>query len=338
LYIECDNFDAAFHFSVEEYFTQYASSQEHSGEYFCEPIIMIWQTGKCVMLGSYQTAEAEINLQFARENGIQVVRRCSGGGTIFTDSGTLLYTMILPNLKEQYPQQTSKEILAASVVDLLNKTGISARQEGRNDITVDGKKVSGMAQYVRNNRVCSHCSLLYDTNLEMLTQVLHVDQEKIQSKAIRSIRSRVTNLKNYMSAPLSTQDFKELIKQNLFKKYDITKYNLTENDIARINKIYHEKYANPSWTYGRSPKFSFRNTKRFQGGRVEIFLDIANGIIDSCSIRGDFLGTVPIRTLEELLENKSFQYKAVDDVLYQVDLTSYFGDITKEQFLSCMFD
>ena len=330
LYIETERKDAAFHFSVEEYFMR--------RPHFDEPIMMIWQTGKCVMLGSFQVAGAEMDMNYAREEGIQIVRRSSGGGTIFTDSGTLLCTIILPCEEERDPWQIAKDMLAGPLIDALNKIGISAKPEGRNDITVDGKKISGLAQYVRNGRVCSHCSLLYDTDLETLARVIQVDEEKIRSKAIRSIRSRVANLKDYMDNPLSTRDFWDLLKHKLFEERNVLEHTLSGHELTGIEAIYHEKYANPSWTFGMSPEFSFRNSRRFTGGKVDVFLDIIDGAVASCAIRGDFLGTVPIRGLEERLEKKEFHYQALDDILSEVALHPYLGDITKEQLLSCMFD
>ncbi|MCL2624254.1 MAG: lipoate--protein ligase family protein, partial [Planctomycetaceae bacterium] len=208
LYVETENRDAAFHFSVEEYFMRRPNSDES--------ITMIWQTGKCVMLGSFQVPDAEIDMNCARDEGVQIVRRSSGGGTIYTDSGTLLLTMILPCSEGQYPQRAAREMLTGAVVGSLNRMEIPAKPEGRNDITVEGKKISGLAQYVRNGRVCSHCSLLYDMDLDMLTRILRVDDEKITSKAIRSVRNRVTNLKEYMGATQSTQVFWNLLKQKLF--------------------------------------------------------------------------------------------------------------------------
>jgi len=327
LYIETDSRDAAFHFSIEEYFLQRSD----------ESVIMLWQTERCVMLGNYQTAEAEINVEYAQKEGMQIVRRSSGGGTIFTDAGTLLYTMILPCPKGSNQQRIAKDMLAETLVAALNGMGVPAKSEGRNDVTVDGKKVSGMAQYVRNDRVCSHCSLLYDTDLETLSHVLKVDEEKIRSKAIRSVRSRVTNIKDYMQNPLTVQDFRNDLRQKLLEGKNAPDYVLSSHERAKINSIYNDRYANPSWTFGKSPGFSYNNSKRFSGGRVDVFMDIVKGVIVSCSIRGDFLGTVPIRDLEEMLEEKEYCYKALDDALKEIALYPYLGDITKEQLLSCMF-
>ena len=326
LYIETESTNAAFHFSVEEFFMQ----NPHS-----EPLMMIWQADKCVMLGAHQVGFAEVNMNYAEQIGIQIVRRSSGGGAIFTDMGTFLYTMIQPYQKG-HVQQIAKETIVTTVVNALKKMGVSAGFEGRNDILVDGKKISGIAQYIRNGMLCTHGSLLYDTNLELLANVLSVDDEKIRSKAIRSVRSRVTNIREYLG--ISTKDFREGLKQNILSDHKALEYTLTEGELAKINHIRCEKYENPSWTFGKTPKFSFSNSKRFPGGKVEIFIDTTNGIVISCAIRGDFLGTIPIRTLEEKLENIMFQPEAFNNVLGEIALHPYIGDITKEQLLSCIFE
>jgi len=330
LYIETESKDAAFHFSVEEYIMQSPLSDE--------PVIMIWQTHPCVMLGNYQIPDMEINLKYAQDAGIQIVRRSSGGGAIFTDLGTLLYTVILPRMKTQYPQQIAKEMVSSLVIGALNQMGIPAVLEGRNDILVDGKKVSGMAQYVRHGQVCTHGSLLFNADLEMLTQALRVDADKIRSKAVRSVRSRVTNLKGYVRTGCSVREFWELFKRNLFADRQVRIYELTSHELAQINLIYLEQYGNPTWTVSRAPRFSFHNSKRFTGGKVEVFLDIVKGTVVSCAIYGDFLGTAPIRDLEEQIEKIIFQYQSVDSALSEISLAPFLGDITKEQLLSCMFD
>ena len=329
-YIETESKDAAFHFSVEEYMMKTFP--------FDEPVMMIWQADKCVMLGNYQVAEAEIDMNYARQAGIQIVRRSSGGGTIFTDLGTFLYTVIQPYEEGQEPGQIAQNTVAAPLVYALNKIGVPAQAEGRNDILAEGKKISGMAQYVRHGRICSHGSLLYDTDLEMLVRTLRADEEKIRSKALRSIRSRVTNIKEHMNTPCSTQEFGEMLKQKLFEAGQVREYSLTGHDLSEIEQIYQSRYNNPSWTFGKAPEFSFHNSKRFVGGKVEVYLNIIKGTVAACSIRGDFLGTVPIGGLEEQLTNKALQYEVFNDALDGISLQLYLGNITKGELLSCIFD
>lgn len=330
LYIENNSTDAAFHFSCEEYFM--------SGNMVNEPVMMLWQADKCVMLGNYQIARSEIDVSYAESSGIKIVRRSSGGGTIFTDLGTLLFTLILPYSDGQDPRQVANETLASMLVGALAQMGVPTKLEGRNDILVDGKKFSGMAQYARNGRLCSHCSILYETDLDLLTRVLKVDDSKIKSKAIQSIRSRVTNLNEYMRKTNSMNYFIGLLKETMFEIQPVKTYTLSNHDIAEISRIYDEKYGNPSWTFEREPKFTFHNSNRYAGGKVEVYLDIAKGSVASCTIRGDFLGTAPVRLLEERLEGKAYQYRDLRDALEGIDLRPFLGDIDAAQLLSCIFE
>ena len=329
LYVETDSKDAAFHFSVEEYIMKSLPVDE--------PVMMIWQTGKCAMLGSYQVAEAEIDMRYAKEAGIQVVRRPSGGGTIFTDLGTFLYTMIQPYEQGIHPLQIARDTVAPLIVFALNEMGVPAKAEGRNDILLEGKKISGMAQYIRHGKICSHGSLLYDTDLEALASALKVDEEKISSKALRSIRSRVTNIKEHMKNPCEAGEFEAQLKEKLHEGREMVKYTLTKSDLSEIESIFREKYGNPEWTFGKSPEFSFNNGKRFSGGKVEVSVDVKEGAVAACFIRGDFLGTVPISGLEGLFKGRAFRREAFVEALEGVELHYYLGSVTSEEFLSVCF-
>ena len=308
---------------------------EHAA--FDEPLFMIWQADKCAMLGVNQVAQAEVDLAYAREAQIQLVRRQSGGGTIYTDRGTLLYTLILPETDGKSTQEIIRELFAAPMIRALNKLSIPAVMEGRNDLLVDGKKFSGMAQYARKGRVCSHGSLLVDTDLDTLARVLAVDAEKIASKAIPSVRSRVTNLCEHMDTPLSALDFWQLLEEKLAEEWQLKPYELTASDLVEIDQIYQKKFGNADWTFGKSPPFALHHSMRFPAGKVELFLDVSKGNIRACTICGDFLGTRPTRALEERLEGLALQYDAVDAALQTLDLTPYLGAITREQLLTCMF-
>jgi len=320
IYIETDSKDAAFYFAAEEYFMQHTD----------EPVLMIWQTNPCVMVGRYQIAAAEVDLAYAEDAGIQVVRRPSGGGTIFTDQGTFLYTII----RSQWEPQEARETVAWLVIESLRELGVTAKMKGRNDILVEERKISGMAQHIQYGHLCCHGSLLYDANLEILTRALRVDDEKISSKAIRSVRSRVSNIKNYYS----NEDFKARFICQMIENCRARKYILSNNEKDKINIIRKKKYDNPMWTYGETPKFNFHNAKRFEGGKVEVYLDVKNNIVTSCRIYGDFLGVAPIQGLESQLVGQMFDRQSMYNCVDGQSLKSFLGSISKEQFLSCIFD
>ncbi|MDR3294980.1 MAG: lipoate--protein ligase [Clostridiales Family XIII bacterium] len=330
IYIEPRSTEAAFHFAAEEYCMRHFQGKE--------PIWMIWQTEKCAMLGRNQIAAAEIDLAEAEKSGVQIVRRSSGGGTIFTDLGALLFTVILPYGENDDAKQMAMCAAAEPVIRALYQMGIPARLEGRNDILVDGKKVSGLAQFIAKGKLCSHGSLLFDTDLEELTRFLKTDEGKIKSKALRSMRSRVTNLIEYLESPCPPRIFWDRLKQHLFEDLDIREYHLTEQDIREIEAIRAEKYANPEWTFGKAPKFSFANAKRFPGGKIETYLEIEKGRISECRIHGDFLSLVSVRSLEEQLKGRTYRVEDVRRTLETTDLRPCLGSITAEELIACMFN
>ena len=329
MYLRGAGTDAAYHFSMEEFFMDHL--------HLTKPVFMIWQAEKCAMLGLNQVAHAEIDLEVARKENIQIVRRQSGGGTIFTDMGTLLFTLILPDAGSLSPNEVISELFAGPIVRAINSLGIPAVMEGRNDLLVDGRKFSGMAQFSRKGRICSHGSLLVDTDLGMLTKVLSVDPDKILSKAIRSVRSRVTNLSEHMENPVSATDFWDILEKKLAQEWELEPFVPTNSQLSTIDEIYNKKFGNSEWTFSKSPAFSLHSFKRFPGGKVEIFLDVVNGKIAACSICGDFLSTQPINDLEKRLENTALSKMAVASVLEGFDISPYLGTITEDEFLACMF-
>jgi len=238
IFVENNSKNAAFHFSAEEYFTRYVKSEK--------PVIMLWQTEKTVMLGSNQLVSLEVNKEYADKNEIIIVRRSSGGGAIYTDAGTVLYTVIEPVTKDI---KNHREDVAENIVTILNKIGAAAERKGRNDILIDSKKISGFAQYTSGNHVCTHGSLLFDADLDILNDVLIANPDKLQPKGISSIRSRVTNIKPYLSNDLSVGEFINIIKESLLSNSDYENYHFTNNDLLKIKQIENEKYANETWNY-----------------------------------------------------------------------------------------
>ena len=337
---DSNRLDAAWHFATEDYLLSKLSD-------FGQPILMLWQTSPTLMIGQYQIAQAEIDTKLAKDQQVSIVRRSSGGGTIFTDPGTLLITLI-----EQGEQKSIRQKFADLLTGALSEMGIDAKLQGRNDILVGGKKVSGMAQYLRKvdaqagslPGVVTHGSLLIDTDLDQLVSLLKVDNEKLRSKAIKSIRSRVTNIKKYAqdknlpAAAFSVNDFVCALQKSLQETNAAKPLSLNELDYANIMSIYKEKYGNPQWIRKRSPKFRLHNSQRFAGGLLDVYLDVSAGEIKSIQLHGDFLGASPISGLEAQLTGQPYDYQALSKALQQTDLTRYLGDITQEELLSSVIN
>jgi lipoate-protein ligase A len=173
----------------------------------------------------------------------------------------------------------------------------------------------------------------------LLSDVLNVDADKIRSKAIRSVRSRVANLKEYVAGPMSSETFWGELRQRLFAGRDAEEYTLTESDTQAVSAIRAERYDAWEWTYGKSPEYSVKTARRYPGGKIEVFLSVKRGRIEHCDIRGDFLGLTPVSEAERLLEGVSYDAEAVGKALdtLENDPPLCFGSISKREFLDCMF-
>lgn len=329
IYIEPNSASAAFCLAAEEYITR-------NFDKFEEPVFMFWRTEKCVVIGKSQIAAAEIDLQAAHLHNVQIVRRPSGGGAMFSDAGNIMYSLITAFDTSEDPKKIEYEMLIGPMIEALKKMGIPAVSEGRNDITVEGTKISGLAQYAIKKSLCTHGTLLYDADLDMLARVLKPDDEKVSSKALKSVRARVNRLYEYFEPRIPVTKFLEGLKSCLFEWMKPRNYDLTKYDTEQIELIRLEKYSNPEWTNGSAPKFSFKNSKRFPAGKLEVFLDVRRGVITNCKICGDFLGILPAEELEKKLTGCPHEFAALEKALKTVDLRFYLGGITLGELMECL--
>ncbi len=330
LLFESDSTAADFYFAAEDYLMEVIKPQE--------PVLMLWSTDDTVMIGANQIVKAEIDESFARSSGISIVRRPSGGGTIFTDSNTLQYTVILAydeGLMRKDPKACMKEWLAEPLATTLEELGVNATLEGRNDVVIGGKKISGLAQHISNEYICSHGSLLFDTNLDKLVRVLTVDREKFQSKAIASVSARVTKIADHI-AEKDVQVFREAFIACYARRGPLQRVSFSEDDLEAIENIRARRYRNNSWTYGREPAFTYTNKKRFPGGQVEVFLNVKRGVIQCATIKGDFLALKSVAEIEEGLAGVSHKEEALREALAHLDVASVLGSITKEELLHAL--
>lgn len=326
-YIRNDSKNPYFNLALEEYVLKYLD-----GEFF-----ILWQNRPSVIIGKHQNTIEEVNMKYVNENGIRVVRRLSGGGAVYHDLGNVNFTFIVDDVEKEI---LDFKVYTMPVIAALKRLGVEAQTSGRNDLTINGKKISGNAQYLYKNRLLHHGTLLFDTDLDGLEAALNVSRDKIQSKGIKSVRSRVTNIKDYISDKITVSEFMDLLVQHIFefigKGY--SEYKLTGTDMENINRIMKEKYLKWEWNFGESPPFNFRNSQRFRGGKVDILLEVKNGIIDECKIYGDFLGVADVGEIEERIKGKKYTESDVSSAINGLDIYKYFGDITKGELLSCFFE
>lgn len=256
-----DVLDQAYNFAMEEYALR---SLDENETYF-----MFYRMKPTIIVGKNQNTLEEINHGFVKEHNIDVLRRLSGGGAVYNDEGNISFSMITKDDGNSF-QNFAKFI--EPVIRALQKLGVNAKLSGRNDIEVDGKKISGNAQFATKGRLYSHGTLLFDVDLSMLEKALQVDPEKYLSKGVKSVRSRVTTIREHLANDMDILAFKQILLESIFETTDIPRYTFTEADKRGIEKLRAERYRNWDWTYGKSPKATIKRKKRFPAGTIEFQL------------------------------------------------------------------
>ena len=298
-----------------------------------EPVFFLWQNRPAVIVGLNQEVNTEVNLDYLNKNNIALVRRVTGGGAVYHDLGNLNYTIVgrSEDLERDYPEY------ASILMKALQELGIPATLSGRNDILVDGKKVSGFAKRVCKNRLMVHGTLMYDVDLEVLPQALTPSASKLQSKGIASVRSRVANLRDYLPEVADIQAFSQRLEEILSCHYTDTEYQLSAEDLASIQRLANEKFAQWEWNYGRSPKATLTHSARLACGTVEIHLKIAENRIVFCQFGGDFLGNLPTSEVESALNGVVYEANAIRECLKKMEIGQYFDGVEVDDLVGIMF-
>lgn len=326
IYIKNDDNRPQFNLALEQYVFDNLNQFDE--------IFLLWINEPAIIVGKNQNTIEEINLDYVKENNIHVVRRLSGGGAVYHDLGNLNYTIIS---KSKGSSSFNFEAFSKPVIEVLDKLGVKAEFTGRNDITIDGKKFCGNAQYMKRGKVLHHGAILFDTDLTVLSKALKVSKDKIESKGVKSVRSRVTNIIDYLDEKITVEDFKQLLLEHMFKKDSkIKEYKLTEEDYANVNKLMEERYSTWEWNFGKSPKFNISKSKRFPAGKVETKIYVENGRINELKFYGDFFGGGEISDIEEKFKGIKYKEDEIEKVLNTIDVGYYFSGISKDELMQCI--
>lgn len=300
--------------------------------------VLFYVNKNAIIIGSNQNTLEEVNQEFCDQHEIQVVRRISGGGAVYHDLGNLNFSFMTDY---DMTKLNNFARFTNPIADVLkNELGVNAESEGRNDIVVDGKKISGNAQFASGKRMFSHGTLLLNSDLSILSQALNVKLSKIISKGHKSVRARVANISEFLEKEVSTEEFKQLILQGLMKEVPNFKtYNLTEKDWEGINKLREEKYNNWDWNWGRSPAFDIQRENRFEGvGIIDFRIKVKRGgEIENVKIFGDFFGKDPVSDIEEALIGVKYEKNKIQIALEKFDLFTYFGRIDLETLVNLIY-
>ena len=309
-------------------FEEYVLCHRTEGDY-----LLLWQNDNTIVVGRNQNTEAEINRAFVEEHHINVVRRGTGGGAVYHDLGNLNYSFIT----DVGDDGISIRRFTQPVVAALRSLGLNAEASGRNDILVEGRKVSGTAQRRHGGRILHHGTLLFDANPGMVAGALNVDPEKFRSKSTKSVRSRIGNIRDFLPNDMELPAFWAYLKDAL-SGGGLTPGALSAGELAEVDRLKREKYDTWEWNYGRSPKFDVRCKRYWDGGCLEANVSIANGVITDVRFFGDFLSVCGLEELVERLKGVAFRPEDVRAVLNDRPVGELFGGITADEVTATIFD
>lgn len=326
IYIENDSTDANFNFALENYAMYELDAADEC--------FIFWRTQPTLMIGNYQNPYQEINIDYAKEHDVNIVRRITGGGTIYTDMNGWQFSFIV-RTKQANAKKIDFEKYTQPIIDALSFLDVEAYRSGRNDLLIDGKKFSGNAQYHDKRVSLHHGSLLFDTDIEAMVRALNVDNEKIISKGIKSVKSRVTNINDYLKNKTTSLEFRDVMIKYLTK--DMHVYHLTDKDIERVNQIKAQKFDKWDWNIGKTPKFNIMNDKRFEGGKLQVCIHVEKGLVVDVQFYGDFFAQKDIDKLKNELLGCEYERGKIKDRLLSAKAGEYFFKITLEDILSLFF-
>ena len=309
-------------------FEEYVLCHRTQGDY-----LLLWQNDNTIVVGQNQNTEAEINRAFVEQHHINVVRRSTGGGAVYHDLGNLNYSFIT----DVGDDGISIRRFTEPVVAALRSLGLNAEASGRNDILVEGRKVSGTAQRRHGGRILHHGTLLFDANPGMVAGALTVDPEKFRSKSTKSVRSRIGNIRDFLPNDMELPAFWAYLKDAL-SGGGLTPGALSAGELAEVDRLKREKYDTWEWNYGRSPKFNVRCKRYWDGGCLEANVSIANGVITDVRFFGDFLSVCGLEELVERLKGVAFRPEDVGAVLNDSPVGELFGGITADEVTATIFD
>lgn len=325
IYVPVTSTDVYHNFALE----YYLMSEKH----FQEPVFLLWSTTPTVMLGKYQDAAAELNLQAIKEYGVHVSRRYSGGGTIYTDEGGCQFTLIYPTNQSEIDFSVGLRLIQTA----LNQLGIKAVTDSRNDLVVAGRKVSGSAQYLTPGYKLHHGSLLFDSNLAVMSAVLRADPVKLRAKRIASVHQRTINLKE-QHPQWSAAEFKTRLLQAVLALGTYKIEPLNHQDEIRIAEISRERFADPTFIYGKSAELTHVSKQYFKGGGlVQISYALNRHQLTAVRLSGDFFSELNPSQFEQALIGAPFEQTRIFKIISrQLQATPIMG-ISAEELTTLIF-
>ncbi len=322
-----DSHDPAVNLALEEYAVRHVDiSHDYCLLYLNQP---------CIVVGRHQNTFEEINYPYVLKNNIPVYRRISGGGTVYHDSGNLSFSFITRYDKKKF---NNYAYFNRPIIKALHSLKIPAELNGRNDIVIGEKKISGNAQFTSLNRMVSHGTLLFDAKLDTLSVALKQPPYQVTSRAIKSVRSPVTNISDYLRKPIDMSRFKKLIREFLFGKDNpVPVYSFSEAEWEEIRNLAETKYRTWEWNFGESPPFRLEKRAQIGNEKVEVKLDMEKGKIVSLDLEGFQLTDGQIKEFNEIFSGVRFAPEEIKTSLDKLDFSHWAGDVDRKVIFDLLF-
>ena len=282
-----------------------------------EPFLLLYINDPAVVIGKHQNTLEEINLPYVRDHGIPVVRRISGGGAVYHDHGNLNFSFIQ---RFEQGQMLRFEEFTRPVIRALAGLGVHAEPGKRNDITVAGRKISGNAQFTTVHSMLSHGTLLFDSDLDRVTEALNVRMDNIASRGVKSVRSQVANIAEFLDKPMTMDRFRDHLVRSMFGGRDpVPVHRLSEDDWNRVRELADSRYRTWDWNYGMSPRFSIRRVHRFPFGELDARIDVREGRIEAIRFGGDCPDEGDPAVLESCLTGTRYDEESLRQAIRKLD-------------------
>ena len=302
--------------ALEEYLLKQVGEQE------C--ILYLWQNERTVVIGKNQNPWKECKVTELEADGGKLVRRLSGGGAVFHDLGNLNFTFLVA--KDNYSVEKQLEVIVKAV----NNLGMPAEKSGRNDITVEGKKFSGNAFYSDGLHSYHHGTILVNVDMSKLSLYLNVSRDKLVSKGVESVRSRVTNLTEYRT-DLTIQRMQEELIQAFGQVYGLQpeKLEVSDYNLLELSKL-EEKFSSWDWIYGKKMEFNFSFSRRFTWGDIDLQFVVDSGRIKQCAAYSDALETELFEFVSCAMTGCIFSLTGMVEAAKTINLTRESEETQKE--------
>ena len=314
--------------SHDPYFNLSAEEILLKDESIKEDIVLFYINKNSIIFGRNQNVHEEINEEYVKENKVNLVRRVSGGGAVYHDEGNINFSFITNKEARSY------EKFLGPIIGFLKTLGLNAEFKGKNDLSIDGIKVSGNAQYIYKDRMFHHGTLLFDSSLATLGSALRVNKLKLESKGIKSARQRVANIRTLLSEDISVEEFKE--KLFAYFKKDADVMDLKDYKKDEIKALMNIRKSH-DWIYKKNPEFNVINECRYDGGTIKVSLNVENNMIKTINFTGDFLSNNDFENIYQYFIGKEFSRENISKIVNSIkDFESYFGKLTNENIIDLL--